>query len=294
MIKKGVYAAGLSVLNADKTLNIDATIAHACQAIQSGLHGIFFFGSTGQSQLISTNEKKELIAKIAGNKLRKNFFLGTGNNSLNENIDIVKYAMEYDFKEFLIMPPAYYKGNTDEGVFDFYSRLISAIPKIKIILYNFEKLSGYKFSEDAVIKLVKTYPDNIIGCKDSSYNLYENLKLPNFFMFPGSEAKLLKGLELGCSGCISAVTNVTHSLARKVFDDFESKTTQSKNDQLVNVRETFDQYNLISALHSFLSTNDEIFKNIMPPLVLLSEEKKKELINKLNKLEFFSEKNLAA
>ena len=294
MIKKGVYAAGLSVLNADKTLNIDATIAHACQAIQSGLHGIFFFGSTGQSQLISTNEKKELIAKIAGNKLRKNFFLGTGNNSLNENIDIVKYAMEYDFKEFLIMPPAYYKGNTDEGVFDFYSRLISAIPKIKIILYNFEKLSGYKFSEDAVIKLVKTYPDNIIGCKDSSYNLYENLKLPNFFMFPGSEAKLLKGLELGCSGCISAVTNVTHSLARKVFDDFESKTTQSKNEQLVNVRETFDQYNLISALHSFLSTKDEIFKNIIPPLILLSEEKKKELIDKLNKLEFFSGKNLAA
>ena len=294
MIKKGVYAAGLSVLNADRTLNIDATIAHASQAIQSGLHGIFFFGSTGQSQLISTNEKKELIAKIASNKLRKNFFLGTGNNSLNENIDIVKYAMEYDFKEFLIMPPAYYKGNTDEGVFDFYSRLISVIPKVKIILYNFEKLSGYKFSEEAVIKLFKAYPDNIIGCKDSSYNLYENLKLPNFLMFPGSESKLLKGLELGCSGCISAVTNVTHSLARKVFDDFENKISQSKNKQLINVRETFDQYNLISALHSFLSIKDETFKNIMPPLVLLSEEKKKELIDKLKKLEFVSEKNLAA
>ena len=294
MIKKGVYAAGLSVLNADRTLNIEATIAHACQAIQSGLHGIFFFGSTGQSQLISTNEKKELIAKIASNKLRKNFFLGTGNNSLNENIDIVKYAMEYDFKEFLIMPPAYYKGNTDEGVFDFYSRLISVIPKVKIILYNFEKLSGYKFSEEAVINLVKAYPENIIGCKDSSYNLYENLKLPNFLMFPGSESKLLKGLELGCSGCISAVTNVTHSLARKVFDDFESKISQSKNKQLINVRETFDQYNLISALHSFLSIKDETFKNIMPPLVLLSEEKKKELIDKLKKLEFVSEKNLAA
>ena len=202
--------------------------------------------------------------------------------------------MEYDFKEFLIMPPAYYKGNTDEGVFDFYSRLISAIPKVKIILYNFEKLSGYKFSEEAVINLVKAYPENIIGCKDSSYNLYENLKLSNFLMFPGSESKLLKGLELGCSGCISAVTNVTHSLARKVFDDFESKTTQSKNKQLINVRETFDQYNLISALHSFLSIKDETFKNIMPPLVLLSEEKKKELIDKLKKLEFVLEKNLAA
>ena len=294
MIKKGVYAAGLSVLNADRTLNIEATIAHACQAIQSGLHGIFFFGSTGQSQLISTNEKKELIAKIASNKFRKNFFLGTGNNSLNENIDIVKYAMEYDFKEFLIMPPAYYKGNTDEGVFDFYSRLISAMPKVKIILYNFEKLSGYKFSEEAVIRLVKAYPDNIIGCKDSSYNLYEKLKLPNFLIFPGTEAKLLRGLELGCSGCISAITSVTHSLARKVFDDFENKKTQTKNDQLIAVREVFDKFNMISALHSILSIKDDNYKNILPPLVLLSEEKKKEIIEKLGNLKFINEKNLAA
>ena len=64
---------------------------------------------------------------------------------------------------------------------------------LKIILYNFEKLSGYRFSAEAVTKLVKNFPNNIIGCKDSSYNLFENLKLPNFLMFPGSEAKLLKG-----------------------------------------------------------------------------------------------------
>ena len=294
MIKKGVYAASLSIINSNGTLNIDATISHASDAIKKGLHGVFFFGSTGQSQLISTSEKKELISKIASNKLKKQFYLGTGNNSLNENIDLVRYAMEYDFKNFLIMPPAYYKGNTDEGIFDFYSRLIVATPKIKIILYNFEKLSGYKFTIEAVKKLVKKYPDNIIGCKDSSYNLFENLKLPNFLMFPGSEAKLLKGLELGCSGCISAVTNVTHSLARKVFDDFENKNIQTKNEQLINVRQIFDQYNLISALHSFLAIKDENFKNILPPLILLSQEKQKELINKLNSLKFISEKNLAA
>ena len=294
MIKKGVYAAGLSVLNADRTLNIDATINHASEAIQSGLHGVFFFGSTGQSQLISTNEKKELIAKISSHKLRKQFFLGTGNNSLNENIDLIKYGMEYDFREFLIMPPAYYKGNTDEGVFEFYSRLITAVPKVKIILYNFEKLSGYKFSAEMVTKLVKDFPENIIGCKDSSYNLFESLKLPNFLMFPGSEAKLLKGLELGCSGCISAVTNVTHSLARKVFDDFENKVLQSKNEKLINVRETFDQFNLISALHSFLSTKDEKFKNILPPLSLLSKTDEKDLVNTLRELNFKNQSSLAA
>jgi len=294
MIKKGIYAASLSVLNENGTLNINETILHAESAIRSGLHGVFFFGSTGQSQLISINEKKEFIAKIASHKLRKQFFLGTGCNSLNDNIDLVKYAMEYDFRDFLIMPPAYYKGNTDEGVFEFYKKIIAATPKAKIILYNFEKLSGYKFSAEAVTKLVKVFPENIIGCKDSSYNLFETLKLPNFLMFPGSEAKLLKGLELGCSGCISAVTNVTHSLARKVFDDFENKKNQSKNEQLIKVRETFDQYNLISALHSFLSDRNKKFSNILPPLVLLSDEKKKELNAKLNELKFNLEDNLAA
>ena len=178
--------------------------------------------------------------------------------------------MEYEFRDFLIMPPAYYKGNTDEGVFEFYKKIITATPKAKIILYNFEKLSGYKFSAEAVTKLVKAFPENIIGCKDSSYNLFETLKISNFLMFPGSEAKLLKGLKLGCSGCISAVTNVTHSIARKVFDDFENKNPQTKNDQLIAVRETFDQYNLISALHSFHSIKDANYKNMLPPLTLLS------------------------
>ena len=226
--------------------------------------------------------------------MKKNFFLGTGCNSLKENIEIVKYAMEYDFRDFLIMPPAYYKGNTDEGVFNFYSLLVKAAPKVKIILYNFEKLSGYKFSAESVTKLVETYPNNIIGCKDSSYNLFENFKLPNFLMFPGSEAKLLKGLDLGCAGCISAVTNVTHSLARKVFDDFEKKETQSVNDKLIVVRETFDQYNLISALHSFLSIKDNNYSKVLPPLILLSQEKQRELISKLNNLKFIFDKNLVA
>ena len=103
------------------------------------------------------------------------------------------------------MPPAYYKIIRMKVYLIFTLIIISKIPKIKIILYNFEKLSGYKFSIDAVTKLVKTFPENIIGCKDSSYNLFENLKLPNFLMFPGSETKLLKGLEIGNSGIISAI-----------------------------------------------------------------------------------------
>ena len=294
MLKRGVYAASLSVLNKDLTLNVEATISHAENLIKNGLHGCFFFGSTGMSQLISKNEKMDLISKISTHKQRKHFYLGTGCNSLNENIELIKYASEFNFNTILLMPSAYYVGNSDEGVFEFYKKIILACPKIKIVIYNFQKLSGYIFSIDAITKLVKTFPKNIIGVKDSSYNLYENLKIKNFLIFPGSETKLLKGLEKGSSGVISAVTNSTHFLARKVFDDFENKMPQTKNDQLIRVRETFDGYNLISALHSFHSIKDENYKNILPPLTLLSEQKLKELIEKLNKLKFISEKNLAA
>ena len=294
MITKGVYAAGLSVLNEDQTLNINATISHAESIIKKGLHGVFFFGSTGQSQLISSSEKKELISRLSSHKLKRQFFLGTGNNSLKENIDIIKYAMEYGFQTFLIMPPAYYAGNTDEGVFNFYSAIISEATKAKIILYNFEKLSGYKFSPDSVKKLVKAFPKNIIGCKDSSYNLFENLKISDFLIFPGSEKKLLKGLELGCAGCISAVANVTHSMARKVFDDFEKGSKQSINEKLVLVREIFDEFHLISALHAFMSVYKADFKNLIPPLVSLSSEKKKELLTKLEKVKFIPTKEMAA
>ena len=294
MIKNGVYAASLSILDSDKSLDIKSTIYHAESAIKSGLHGVFFFGSTGQSQLLSISEKKDLISKTSTSKSKNQFYFGTGVNSLKDNLDLIRYGMEFGYQTFLIMPPAYYTNNTDKGIYNFYAEIIAQVPKIKIIIYNFEKLSGYLFSSEAVKKLVNDFPKQIIGCKDSSYNLFENLKIPNFKIFPGSEAKLLKGLELGNSGCISAVTNVTHFLARKVFDDFENKKQQTINEKIIKVRQTFDQYPLISALHSFLSVEDKRYQNILPPLSLLDTKSKDELLNKLKELDFIPSKNIAA
>jgi 4-hydroxy-tetrahydrodipicolinate synthase len=286
MIKNGVYAAGLSVINEDMSLDVSSTISHAESIIKEGVHGVFFFGSTGQSQLIPISEKKDLISRLSKSKFKNHFYLGTGVNSIKDNLEIIRYSIEFGFNTFLIMPPAYYKGNTDEGVYNFYSKIIKEVPKMKIILYNFEKLSGYLFNDKIVRKLVNDFPKQVIGCKDSSYNLFENLKIAGFSIFPGSETKLLKGLELGCSGCISAVTNVTHSLARKVFDDHQNQIDQTFNKKLISVRETFDQYNLISGLHSFMSVNEERYKRLLPPLVALSKKNKEELISKLETLKF--------
>ena len=132
MIKNGIYAAGLSVLKEDMSLDVDATIIHAESIIKNGLHGVFFFGSTGQSQLISISEKKDLVSKTATSKFRDQFYIGTGINSLNDNLDLIRYSMEYNFQIFLIMPPAYYKGNTDKGVYNFYAEIIARIPNPNI------------------------------------------------------------------------------------------------------------------------------------------------------------------
>ena len=191
------------------------------------------------------------------------------------------------------MPPAYYKYQ-DKDVINFYSKIIDAVPESKIVLYNFEKLCGYKFSIKCVEELVKKFPNHIIGVKDSSYNLFENLKLDNFSIFPGSELKLLKGLELGCSGIITATCNVTAEMSRRVYDDFNSGKKQSLNQKLCDVRSAFDKYNLISGLHTYCSQENKIYKNILPPLSLLNKTDEKDLINTLKDLNFTNKSSLAA
>ncbi len=281
----GIYAASLSVLDVNLALDVKNTIKHGENIIDMGCHGAIFFGSTGQSQLVSLSEKIQLINKLPNSKYKDKFIIGTGLNSLADTINLMKISKSLGFDTFLIMPPAYYKYG-DDNVIDFYSRIINEINESKIILYNFEKLSGYKFSKSCVEKLVEKFPKQIVGVKDSSYNLYENLKIKNFSVMPGSESKLLKGLELGCSGVITATTNVTASLAREVYDNFVNNSPQHLNQKLCDVRATFEKYNLISGLHTFMSQKNEIFKNILPPLKLLSENDKNELLLKLKKLNF--------
>ena len=289
----GIYAASMSVLNSDLSLNVKKTIEHAEKLIDQGCHGTAIFGSTGQAQLISISDKIKLLNNLSDSRYKDKHLIGTGLNTLNETINLMKIAVSLNFKKFLIMPPAYYKYQ-DEDVINFYTKIIQAIPDCKIILYNFEKLCGYKFSVECVEKLVKKFPDSIIGVKDSTYNLYRNLKIENFSIMPGSETKLLEGLEIGCTGIITATCNVTGRLSRKVYDDFYSSQEQSNNQKLKDVRNVFDKYNLISALHTFYSKKDKIYKNILPPLSLLNKIDEEDLLNNLKKIDFKSDSQLAA
>jgi len=282
---KGIFAASLSILKNDLSLDIDNTIKHAENVIDMGCHGVVFFGSTGQSQLISLSEKIQLINQLPSSKYKDKFIIGTGLNSLADNINLIKISKSMNFNTFLIMPPAYYKYD-DSDVINFYSKIIEEVNSCKIILYNFEKLSGYKFSPECIETLVEKFPDQIVGVKDSSYNLFETLKINNFSIFPGSESKLLKGLELGCDGIITATTNITGTLAREVYDGFKNNSDLSSNKKLCDVRGCFEKYNLISGLHTVMSEKNQIFENLLPPLKLLDTHQKKEILTSLGNLEF--------
>ena len=132
----GIYAATLSVLDKNLALNSEKTIKYAENLIDKGCHGVVFFGSTGQSQLISLSEKINLINNLPTSVQREKFIIGTGLNSLGDTVSIMKISKSLGFNNFLIMPPAYYKYE-DSDVFNFYAQIIKQIPDSKILLYNF-------------------------------------------------------------------------------------------------------------------------------------------------------------
>jgi len=291
---KGIYAAAVSILNNDLSLDVNKTTNHCENIINDGCHGVVLFGSTGQSQLIPLHEKIEMINFVSKNdKIKNKLIIGTGLNSLVENINFIKLSLNIGFNKFLIMPPAYYNYG-DREVIEYYTKLIQSVPDAKIILYNFEKLCGYKFSIECVEELVAKFPKNIVGVKDSSYNLIGNVNIKNFSILPGSELKLLNGLKKGCTGIITATLNVTAKLARKVFDDFEQNKEQTANHKLCEVRKAFDQFNLISGLHTFLSLTDKQFSNIIPTCSLLDKKDEKKLIDNLKNLDFLKKNFKAA
>ena len=282
---QGIYAAALSVFNDDLSLNVDLTVKHANFLIKNGCHGVVLLGSTGQSQLISIGEKIRLINSVAVNKNYKKFIIGTGLNSLNDTTNLMHIAISQNLKYFLIMPPAYYN-YSDKDVINYFAKIFERIDNCKVILYNYEKLCGYKFSVECIKQLKDQFPKQIIGVKDSTGNIFNNIKLNNFAVLLGTEENLMNSLKMGCHGVISATCNVTSYIARKVYDDFNNDKNSSLNEKLSLIRKAFNNFDLVSGLHTYLSKKDPKFKNVLPILDLLNKNQEKKLFEELDKLDF--------
>ena len=284
-----LFAASVSLLNSDLSLDTEATIAHAEKIEKLGVSPAFN-GSTSQGQSISIEDKKKLIKEILKKKF-KNLLIGTGCNSLHDTINLIRYSQDQGYKgAFLIMNPAY-GSPTDLGVYNFFSNIQSAAP-CSIVLYNFSKLAaGYAFSPEIVKKLVNEFgADAFSGMKDSTGNCWDKLKIKNFSMLVGNEIHLLKNIEYGGKGVISATTQICPSLVRKVFEE----KNQKDYERMCAIRRAFDATgNLITAVHYFLSLSDSRYERMLPPLTPLSKEKQKNLLSDLQKVEFYPERKAA-
>lgn len=291
---KGVFAASMSVFKADLSLDIEATIRHAKENLDDKGVSTAFMGSTGAGALISLDEKKEFIKALSKNKFKEQVLIGTALTSLKDTVNLMKHSIKFGYENFLIMPCCYFQ-NTDETVYNWYSKIIHSVPESKIILYNFSKLNGgYTFSPEVTKRLINDF-SSIRGMKDSSGNLWNNFKAENFSMFVGSEKKLIDNLKIGGAGSISATSNFSGSLAKKVYDDFKKTGSSPDDEKLKAIRTAFDETgNLISALHTLKSIENKVYANLLPPLELLSKNKKDELIKKLKGLGVLNNKNIAA
>ena len=290
---KGIFAASMSVLKTDLSLDIEATLQHAKTNLDDNGVGSAFFGSTGAGQLIDQKMKKEFITALSKEKFKEKILIGPSCNSLHTTIDIMQHSINKGLNHFLCMNVAYYK-NEDRTVYNFFKNIIKAAPDSRIVLYNFSKLSGYAFSQEVTERLIKDFPQ-IVGMKDSTGNLWNNFKSKNFSMFVGSEKKLTDNLKINGAGVISATTNFSGSLAKKVYDDFKKTGSSPDDEKLKAIRTAFDETgNLISALHTLKSIENKVYANLLPPLELLSQDKTDELIKKLKRLGVLNNKNIAA
>ena len=289
-MEKAVYSAVLTPFKKDLTIDTKLFISH-CEFLLKNNISLAPLGTTGEANSISVSEKIDLIKTLASSDLPKEkIIIGTGNTSFVDAALLTKTAVENKIYSVLLLPPFYYKNVSDEGVYQYYKEIINIVKSnnLRVFLYNIPQVSGVTISIDLVNRLKKEFSDLITGIKDSSGN-FENTKkykeIKNFIVYPGSEKFLYDGLQIGCSGCISATTNVNIEAA-KLINTFDKTEGESINKKIKSVRDVFEKYPVIAALKATKIKEDSNWSNIRPPLVALSDQQRSNLVKDLKDVNF--------
>ncbi|MFZ9376600.1 MAG: dihydrodipicolinate synthase family protein, partial [Candidatus Fonsibacter ubiquis] len=265
-------------------------ISH-CEFLLNNNISLAPLGTTGEANSISISEKIDLIKALANSDLPKEkIIIGTGNTSFVDASLLTKVAVENGIYSVLLLPPFYYKNVSDEGVYQYYKEIISGVKSknLRIFLYNIPQVSGVTISIDLVNRLKNEFSDIVTGIKDSSGN-FENTKkykeIKNFIVYPGSEKFLYDGLHIGCSGCISATTNVNIE-ASKLINSFDKPEGQVINKKIKAVRDVFEKYPVIAALKATKIKEHINWSSVRPPLVALSDQQRLNLTQDLKDVNF--------
>ncbi|MEE2688540.1 MAG: dihydrodipicolinate synthase family protein [Pseudomonadota bacterium] len=293
----GVLAPVLTPFKADLSPDLDRFAAFCRWLLAQGADGLAVFGTTSEANSQSADERMSMLDAllemgVPGMKLMP----GTGACSIDEAVRLNKHAVAHGCGGVLMLPPFYYKGITDEGLFSFFSEVIQRVGDsgLKIYLYHIPPQTGTPFSLDLIGKLITEYPDTIVGLKDSGGD-WSNTKaildaFPGFGTFAGSEVFLLDTLRGGGVGCITATGNVNPTGIRKVYENWETQEADALQAAITKTRQIIQSRTLIPALKTIISHYhaDTAWATVRPPLVSLTVEEQKALIADLDADEGFS------
>ena len=296
---KGSLAASLTAFKEDLSLDYNKTISHGEWLLEQGLDGVVFFGTTGEGNSLNVDEKKEFIDHLVQEKIPlEKVMIGTGACSLTDAVDLSDYAVKNGIKDCLILPPFYYKNPPDNGLFKFFSEIIQRVgnKELRIQIYHFPGVSQIPISHSLIEMLLREYPVNICGIKDSGGDLQNMISMcnqfENFDVYAGSEAFLLPVLEAGGAGTITATGNLTSAdcvLVYKAFLSGENNLKQAQENLTSKrnlLQKACDGIGFVSGLKEIMSNikQDDQWRITRPPFCGLGQEKRENILKVVDHL----------
>ena len=287
---EGVLAAVLTPMDDGLVPDHPAFSAHCHRLLAAGCHGLSVFGTTGEANSLSVAERLAAVEALLEGGVPADVLLpGTGSSALTDTVRLSRAMLEAGTNGVLVLPPFYYKGVGDEGLFRFFAEVVERIgdDRLRLYLYHIPQMTGVELGLPLISRLIDAYPGTIAGTKDSSGDRerIETLcrEFPDFSVLAGTETLLLETLRNGGKGCISATVNVTSRLARQVYDAHTSgrdDEAQALQLSLSALRAAIETYPMIPALKALMAdlTGDEEWRNLRPPLSELDNEQEKKLL----------------
>jgi len=290
----GVWAPPVTPINEDLSVDVNLWLSHLQWLLDNGCHGLAVFGTTSEANSFSTGERKALVEAAVTHGISPSaLMVGTGCCSIPETIDLTQHALQAGCNKVLMLPPFYYKGVSDHGLYDHYCRVIDGVDnsKLEVYLYHFPKMSATPLSLDLIARLCETYPQTVVGIKDSSGD-WNNTQLllqnfPQIAVFPGSESLLLDGLRHGGAGCITATANANPTAIRAVYDSWcnEDGEADERQADIYATRGVFNGFAAVPALKTVLARRHGVthWRNVRPPMVSMSDDDGDALMSELEK-----------
>jgi 4-hydroxy-tetrahydrodipicolinate synthase len=293
---KGALAPVMTPFTPDLEPDTRRFIAH-CQWLVANGAGLAIFGTNSEASSLSVTERLRLAdALLQAGVPPSKMMPGTGASSISDAVALTKHAVANGAAGVLMLPPFYYKGVSDQGLFDYYAHVIDKVASdaLRIYLYHIPQVTQVPITLDLIGMLRRKYPKTVVGAKDSSGN-WDNTKAmldafakDGFDVFPASESTLSAALPLGAAGCISATVNLNPGGIRALYDKWNTPEGPQLQARANVIRQIFQSPNMIPAMKRVAAefSGHRDWAIVRPPLVALDDASAARILRELQAADF--------